>query len=222
MLSFTRDCLLKGSEESALLLCRRFLDLQHRPSRSGSRRLPHLLRILQEALHMIAVRRLVQNHFFGQGAGLGLNVFVPGKTTWVHDGHVQALGHCVVEEHAVHGIPEGVQAAEGERQVAQATREGDAWAGALDLRHGIDEVDAVGVVFRQPSGNRQHVAIEDDILGREVDVLTQALVAALADADLVLEGGCLTLLIEGHDDHGCTIAHAKLRLTKKLFLADLQ
>ena len=79
---------------------------------------------------------------------------------------------------------------------------------ALDLFHGVDKVNAVGVVLRKNRGDGQHVA--------------QDAVAALADADLVLECGRLALLVEGHDHHSCSVAHAELGLSEELLLAHLQ
>ena len=105
----------------------------------------------------------------------------------------------MLQENGVHGIAQGVEASEGEGEIAQASGEGDALAGALNLFHGVEEVNAVGLVLRQTRGDGQHVAVPR----REVQVLPQ-------DADIVLERGCLALLVEGHDHHRRAVAQRSL------------
>ena len=128
----------------------------------------------------------------------------------------------MVQEDAVHGIAQGVQASEGEGQVAQAAGEGHARAGALDLSDSVDEVNAIAVVLRQACSDRQHVAIKDDVLWREIKLLAQQLVAALADPDLVLKRGSLALLVECHDHHCSSVAHACISMFQELLLTRLQ
>mmetsp|Transcript_68863 Transcript_68863/g.161923 ORF Transcript_68863/g.161923 Transcript_68863/m.161923 type:complete len:438 (-) Transcript_68863:1840-3153(-) len=193
------------------------------PSRCGcGGRLADRLSVLEEALHVLSIRRLVEDHLLSQLPRVRINVRVARQTSGVHNRHVEALGHGVVEEDAVHGVAQGVEASEGEGQVAEAAGEGDARAGALDLCDRIDEVNGIRVVLREARGDRQHVAVEDDVFRGEVQVLPQTPVAALADADLVLERGSLALLIKSHDDHSSSVSHAQLCLAKELFLTDLQ
>mmetsp|Transcript_128791 Transcript_128791/g.400713 ORF Transcript_128791/g.400713 Transcript_128791/m.400713 type:complete len:438 (+) Transcript_128791:2341-3654(+) len=124
----------------------------------------------------------------------------------------------MVQEDAVHGIPDGVQAAEGEGEVAEAPAEGDAGALALDLRHSVDEVNGIGVVLREPCGDGQHVAVEDDVLSREVQLGPQKLVGPLADAHLVRVGGELVGGVDRHHHHGGAIPPASLSHVKELLL----
>ncbi len=72
----------------------------------------------------------------------------------------------------------------------------------LDPARGVDEVDGVVVVLLHAGGDGEDVRVEDDVLGRKADLVDQDAVGALADADLVLVGGGLALLVEGHHDHG--------------------
>mmetsp|Transcript_42005 Transcript_42005/g.117115 ORF Transcript_42005/g.117115 Transcript_42005/m.117115 type:complete len:246 (+) Transcript_42005:1842-2579(+) len=177
---------------------------------------------LEETLHVFAIRGLVQNHLLAQRSGLLVNVGVPRQASRIHDGHVETLRDRVVQEDGVHGIADRVEAAEREGQIAEASAERDARARALDLCDRVDEVDAVGVVLGKASRDGEHVAVEYDVLRREVKLRTHQLVAALADAYLIFQRGCLALLIECHDNHGGTVAHAQLRLSQELLLTDLQ
>ena len=171
---------------------------------------------------MVSIGRLVQDDLLSQLAGVGVDVRVAWQRARVDDGHVQALRNGIVEEDAVHGIAQGVQASEGEGQVAQAARERHARAGALDLSNCVDEVNGVAVMLRQACSDRQHVAIKDDVLRREIKLLAQQLVAALADPDLVLKRGSLALLVECHDHHCSSVAHACISMFQELLLTRLQ
>src|SRR5690242_21423768 len=46
----------------------------------------------------------------------------------------------------------------------------------LDLARGLDEIDAVVVVLLDAGGDGEDVGIEDDVLGREVDLFREDLV----------------------------------------------
>mmetsp|Transcript_45881 Transcript_45881/g.82585 ORF Transcript_45881/g.82585 Transcript_45881/m.82585 type:complete len:343 (-) Transcript_45881:1114-2142(-) len=186
------------------------------------RRFAHILSELEESLDVLAISRLVQDHLFGQLSSICVDVGVPGKASRVDDGHVETRGHGVIEEDAVHGVTQGVQATEREREVAEATAKRDAWAGSLDLGNCVDEVNAVSVVLWQTCRNGEHVAVKDDVLWREVKLLAQERVTALADSHLVLESGGLALLIESHDDNSCTVAHAKSGVAQEFLLSRLQ
>src|SRR3546814_14519046 len=50
-------------------------------------------------------------------------------------------------------------------------------------------------------GDGEDVGVEDDVLGREADLLCEDLVGARADLDLAFAGIGLALFVEGHD-HG--------------------
>ena len=73
----------------------------------------------------------------------------------------------------------------------------------------LDEVDAVIVVLLDAGGDGEDVRVEDDVLGREADLLGQELVGAGADLDLARLGVGLALLVEGHDDDGGAVGAAR-------------
>ena len=75
----------------------------------------------------------------------------------------------------------------------------------LDPARGVDEVDRVVVVLLHAGGDGEDVGVEDDVFGREADLVDEDAVGALADADLVFVGGGLALLVEGHHDRGSAV-----------------
>ena len=56
----------------------------------------------------------------------------------------------------------------------------------LQLADGLDELDGVVVVLLDAGADGQDVDVEDDVLGREADLLGQQLVGPLADGDLAV------------------------------------
>ena len=61
-------------------------------------------------------------------------------------------------------------------------------------------------------GDGEDVRVEDDVLGREIDLVDQHAVGALADLDLALVGVGLALLVEGHHHGGRAVALDQLGL----------
>ena len=46
----------------------------------------------------------------------------------------------------------------------------------------------------------EDVWIKDDVVGVEIDLVDEQIVASLADFNFTLKGICLTLFVEGHHD----------------------
>ena len=154
-------------------------------------------------------------------AQLRIEIVVHRHLAGIDDAHVHAGFDRVIEEHRVHRLAHRLVAAERERQVRHAA--GDVHAGQVrpDPARRLDEVDAVVVVLLDAGRDREDVRIEDDVLGREADLLRQDLVGARADLGLALERVGLALLVERHhDDRGAVAAH-DLRVLDELFLAFL-
>ena len=63
----------------------------------------------------------------------------------------------------------------------------------LDLTRRLDEGDAVAVVLLDTGRDGENIRIENDVLGREADLLGEQLVGSLADRDLALDGIGLAL-----------------------------
>ena len=97
----------------------------------------------------------------------GLNVIVDAQHSGVHNGHIQAGTHSMIEENGMHGLAHNIIASEGEREV------GDASAGLgqgqvlLNPRYGPNEVDGVGGMFLDARCHGEHIDIENDVLGRK-------------------------------------------------------
>ncbi|MNS95288.1 hypothetical protein D3C72_1295400 [compost metagenome] len=59
-----------------------------------------------------------------------------------------------------------------------------------------------------PRRHGEDIGVEDDVLGREADLVDQDVVGAGADLDLARGGVGLAHLVEGHDHDGGAVAHA--------------
>ena len=159
----------------------------------------------------VAVGPAVEDHVLARVAKLLRDLVVDLELARVDDAHVHAGLDGVVQEHRVHGLAHRLVAAEGEGEVADAARDLDVRAAGLDLARRLDEIDAVIVVLLDARRDGEDVGIEDDVLGREADLVDQDPVGALADLDLALPGVGLALLVERHDDDGGAVAAHFLR-----------
>jgi hypothetical protein len=79
----------------------------------------------------------------------------------------------------------------------------------LDPAGGLDEVDPVGRVLLDAGGHGEDVGVEDDVLGREADLVDEDPVGALADLASARQVVGLALLVEGHDDDGGAVFAAE-------------
>ena len=89
-------------------------------------------------------------------------------------------------------------------------------------RVAFDVGQPVAVVLLDAGRDRKDVGIEDDVLGRETDLLGQELVGALADRDLAIGRVGLALLVERHDDDGGTVAQHLFGVSEERLLALLE
>ena len=176
---------------------------------------------------------VVDEDFGGVGAAVEDDVFdlfehvlgdflVNFEHAGVDDAHVHAGLDGVVEEHAVHGLADLVVAAEAEADVADATADFGVGEVLLDPAGGVDEVESVVVVLFESGGDGEDVGVEDDVFGREVDLVDEDAVGAFADADLLFVGGGLALLVKGHDDGGGAVLLDFDGAFFELFLAFLE
>src|SRR3546814_11852786 len=86
----------------------------------------------------------------------------------------------------MHRLPHRLIAAEGEGHVADTAADHRIRKLLLDVANRGDVVDRVVVVLLDPGGDGEDIRIEDNVLGRESDLLGQDLVGASADSDLAL------------------------------------
>ena len=164
----------------------------------------------------------VQKHVLHQITELGLDLFVDREHSRVHDPHVHPGGDRVVEERRVHRLADHVVAAEAEGDVRDAAADLGVWQVRLDPARRVDEVQGVVVVLLDARTHREDVGVEDHVLGRESDDVDEQPVGALADANLVLVGRRLPLLVERHDDDGGAVPLHRARLLQELRLALFQ
>ena len=161
---------------------------------------------------LAGVGAAVQHHVFDAFAQLGFDLVVDADHAGVDDAHVHAGLDRVVQEHGVDGLTHRVVAAERETHVANPARDLGAGQIGLDPARGLDEVDRVVVVFLDAGGDGEDVRVEDDVLGRETDLVHQDVVGAPADLDLALVGVGLALFIEGHHDRRRAVPAQQLGL----------
>ena len=164
----------------------------------------------------------IEQHVFDQHLQLGLDLFVDFEHAGVDDAHVHAGGDGVIEERRVHRLADLVVAAEAERDVRDAAADLRVREIRLDPARGVDEVDRVVVVLLHAGGDGEDVRIEDDVFGREADLVDEDAVGALADADLVLVGRGLALLVERHHDDRGAVLEDRVRVLAEDVFAFLQ
>ena len=144
----------------------------------------------------------VEDHVLDAFEQVSGDLLVDRELARVHDAHVHAGLHGVVEEGRVHRLADDVVAAEREREVRDTAADQGPRAGLLDRAGRLDERQRVLVVLLDPGRDCEDVRVEDDVLGRKADILGQDAVGAPADRDAVIGPGRLSLLVEGHDDDG--------------------
>ena len=166
-----------------------------------------------------AVGTAVEDHVLDALAQQRVHLVVDLEGAGVDDAHVHAGGDRVEQEHGVDRLAHGVVPAEGERHVRDAAGHQRAGQVLLDPARRLDEVEAVVRVLLDARGDGEDVRVEDDVLGREADLLGQDVVGAAADLGPALEGVGLPLLVEGHDDDGGAVLAAQARLADELLLA---
>jgi len=105
---------------------------------------------------------------------------------------------------------------ECEGKVAYPARDLGSRAEFLDLPCGLDKVNPIAVVLLYPRSHRENVGIENDVFGRHAELARQQIVGPPADLHLMLHGGRLAGLIEGHHHQRRTVAPDEPRLLQEL------
>ena len=167
------------------------------------------------------IRAPVQHHVLDALAQVGFQIVVQRQRAGVDDAHVHAGLDRVVQEHHVDGLAHQLVAAERERYVGDAAGNVAEREAALQFAGAFDEGDRVVVVFLDAGRHREHVGVEDDVFGREADLLGQQRVGARADLDLALDGIGLAHFIERHHHHRGAVAAHQERLAQEFGFAFL-
>ncbi len=203
--------------------------LAHRPAApfglgllgpAGAGRLPDRLGEVYQPLGGVGAAE--QQHVFDPLQEVRGDLLVDAEHPGVDDAEVQPVLDGVIEEGGVHGFAHAVVATEREGHVADAADHVGVGAGLLDLGAGLDEGQSVEVVLLDAGGHRQHVGVEDDVLGREAHLVHQDAVGPRAHGHLALQGVGLTVLVEGHADRGRAVAAHQTGSALELQLAVLE
>ena len=152
-------------------------------------------------------------------AQLGVDLVVDDERAGVDDAHVEARADGVEEEDGVDRLTDRVVAPEGERDVGDAAADLRAGEVLLDPAGGLDEVLAVGGVLLDAGGDGEDVGVEDDVLGREADLVDEDPVGPLADGLAPVEVVGLAVLVERHHDDGGAVLAAQPGVRAERLLA---
>ena len=164
----------------------------------------------------------VQDHILAGLAQFLVDLVIDGQLAGIDDAHIHPRLNGVVKEDRMHRLAHRFVAAEAEGKVRDPARDMDMRQGLDDPAGGVDEIDAVIVVFLDSRRHGEDVRVEDDILGREADLLRQDLIGAGADLDLAVFGIGLPGLIKSHDHHRRPVGTAQARVMQEGFLALFQ
>ena len=149
-------------------------------------------------------------------AQFGVDLVVHGELAGVDDAEAHAGLDRAQQEHRVHRFAHRLVAAERERQVRHAARDVDVRQLVGDQLRRLDEVEAVPVVLLHPGGDGEDVRVDDDVVGREADLVDEQMVGPPGDVDLAIDGVGLADLVEGHDDDGGAVVEADAGLFEEL------
>mmetsp|Transcript_131942 Transcript_131942/g.381581 ORF Transcript_131942/g.381581 Transcript_131942/m.381581 type:complete len:368 (+) Transcript_131942:502-1605(+) len=181
-------------------------------------------RELREAPAVVPVAGGVEHELLAQRQGGRLEVCVAWQPAGVRDREGQAFAGRVLEEDAVQGFAQQGDATPLGREVAHTGDQERAGASALDLADRLQHLRG-GSGGHHPAievrlgSDRRDCAIEEDVLGRKVELRAQQPVAPLADTDAVLERRRRLLALHSHDDDCGAIAQASPSQAEKLLLA---
>ena len=122
----------------------------------------------------------------------------------------------------MHRFANLVIAAKAERNVGDAAAHLGVRKVGFDPSGRVDEIDGIVVVLLHAGGDGEDVRIEDDVFGRETDLIHQNAIGALADTGLVFVGGGLALFVKGHHDDRGAVFQDRGGVLAELILAFLE
>ena len=160
-----------------------------------------------------------EHHVLAELAQFSVDLVIDGELAGVDDSQAHTGFDGAQQEHRVHGLTNRLVASERERQIGDAT--GDVDVGQLvgDQLDGFEEVEAVAVVLVDASGDGKDVGVDDDVVGREADLVDQQVVCPPGDRHLALDRVGLADFVEGHHDHRCAIVEARASLGQERLFA---
>ncbi len=140
----------------------------------------------------------------------------------VHDAHVEAGADGVIKKRRVHRLPDGAISPERERDVAHPAADPRQREIFLNPLHRPEERDGVAVVLLDAGRHGQNVRIENNVSGREADLLGEDPVGAGAYLRFPLERVRLPFFVESHDDNRRAVAENLPRMLPENVLSFLE
>ena len=150
------------------------------------------------------------------------NILIDGQLAGIDDAHIHAGADRVIEKSRMHGFPHPVVAAERERHVGKTARDMHAGQIFADAPRRRDKGAAVIVMFLDAGGDGEYIRIEDDILGRDADLLGQQPIGAGANLKLAVFGVGLAVFVERHHHHRRAVAPHFLGMAQEFLFAFLE
>ena len=160
-----------------------------------------------------------EDDVLAQLAQFGVDLVVHRELAGVDDAHAHPRLDRLEQEHRVHRFTHRLVAPERERQVRHTAGDVDVREFVGDLLRRLDEVEPVAVVLLDTGGDREDVGVDDDVLGREPDLVDQQVVGAPGDVDLAFDRVGLADLVEGHHDDGRAVVETRAGLGEECLLA---
>lgn len=96
------------------------------------------------------------------------------------------------------------------------------WAFLSKNSSSPNEFCCIVIMLRHTCGNSQNIDIEDNVLWVKLYLINQNFVSSLANSDFVIACGSLSLLVESHDNNGCTILLDSFSVASELIFSSLK
>ncbi len=160
-----------------------------------------------------------EHDVLAQLAQFGVDLVVYSELTGVDDAHPHTGFDSPEQEHRVHCFANRFVPAEREREVRDTPGDVDEWQLVGDRLGGLEEVEAIAVVFLDASGDGKDVRVDDDVVGREADLVDQEVVRPPGDVDLAFDGVGLADLVERHHDHCGAVVETRASLGQECCFA---
>ena len=161
------------------------------------------------------IRTAIQQHIFNQHLQFRFNLLVHLEHPGIHNAHVHTRRYGVIKKRGMNCLTDYIVPSKTERHIGNASAHLGMRQVGLDPTRGVDVVHCIVVVLFHPGGNGEDVRIEDNVFGWETDLVNKHPISAFADADLLLVGRGLALLVEGHHHYSGSILQHGSCITAK-------
>ena len=148
--------------------------------------------------------------------------FVRNKSGGIHDAHIEAVFHGMMEKDAVDGLPHRIVPPEGEGDVADAAADVGQRHSLMDLPDRFEEILRIVRVFRKPRADGEDVGVENDVLSGETEFFRKERVRPAADFHPPGDRIRLSLFVAGQHQKRRAVRADKGSLLQKGLLPLLQ